>query len=120
MSLKTLLAHGHHRGVHKTDAAAFAKALNLHEEHHMEKHVGHEFNKVIVRNGIEKTAGQILTYVKELVVLNRQTSRSDNRQESSFSHYGLTIPCGCGDGAPCSPKGGFSHTRMLNSCKTHP
>ena len=30
------------------------------------------------------------------------------------------LDLGCGDGALCPPKGGFSHTRMQNSGKTHP
>lgn len=64
-----VVAHGYHRGVHKTDAAAFAKALKLHEEHHVEEHAGHEFDKAVVRNGIRKTTGQVLTYIKEVVML---------------------------------------------------
>lgn len=64
-----VVAYGYHRGIHKTDAAAFAKALNLHEEHHVEKHAGHEFNKAVVRNGIGKIVGQVLTYIKEVIVL---------------------------------------------------
>lgn len=64
-----VMAHGYHRGVHKTDAAAFAKALKLHEKHHVEEHAGHEFDKAVVRNGIRKTTGQVLTYIKEVVML---------------------------------------------------
>lgn len=59
-----VVAHRYHRGVHKTDAAALAKALKLHEEHHVKEHAGHEFDKAVVRNGIRKTAGQVPAYIK--------------------------------------------------------
>lgn len=64
-----IMAHGYHRGIHEADAAALAKALKLHEEHHGEEHAGHEFNEAVIRNGIREIAGQVLTYIKEVVVL---------------------------------------------------
>lgn len=64
-----VMAHGYHRGIHEADAAAPAEALNLHEEHHMEEHAGHEFNEAVIRDGIRKITGQMLTYVKEVVML---------------------------------------------------
>ena len=35
----------------------------------MEEHAGHEFDKAVVRNGIRKTTEQVLTYIKEVVML---------------------------------------------------
>ncbi len=64
-----VMAYWYHRGIHKTDAAALAEALNLHEEHHVEEHAGHEFDKTVIRNGIREIAGQVLTYIKKVVVL---------------------------------------------------
>ena len=63
-----VMAHGYHRGIHKTDACTLAKALKLHEEHHVEEHAGHEFNEAVIRNGIWKIIGQMPTYIKEVVM----------------------------------------------------
>ena len=63
------MAYRYHRGIHEADAAALAKAMEFHEEHHVEEHAGHEFNEAVIRNGIGETAGQVLTYIKEVVVL---------------------------------------------------
>ena len=51
-----VMAHGYHRGIHEADAAALAKATELHEEHHVEEHTGHEFYKAVIRNGIREIA----------------------------------------------------------------
>lgn len=79
------MAHGDHRRVHETDAAALAKALNLHEEHHVEEHAWHEFNEAVIRNGIWKIIGQMLTYIKEVVMfeIGERTEVVTNK----YRHY---------------------------------
>lgn len=37
--------------------------------HHVKEHAGHEFNKADIRNGIRKIVGQMLAYIKEVVIL---------------------------------------------------
>lgn len=63
-----VMTHRYHRRVNETDSAALAKALNLHKEHHVEEHARHEFHKAVIRHGVRETAGQMLLYIKEVVV----------------------------------------------------
>lgn len=63
------MAYGYHRGVYKTNADALTKALEIYKEHHVEEYARHEFNEAVIRNCIGEIAGQVLTYIKEVVVL---------------------------------------------------
>jgi hypothetical protein len=45
-----VMTYRNHRGIHKTDTAAFAKRHKLHKEHQMKEHTGHEFHETIIRN----------------------------------------------------------------------
>ena len=63
-----VVANGHHRGIHETDAAALAEAAEFHEEHHVEEHAGHELHEAVVRDGIGKITGKMLTYIKKVII----------------------------------------------------
>lgn len=83
-----VMAHGYHCGIHEADAVALAKAAELHKEHHVEEHAGHEFNEAVIRNGIRKIIGQMLTYIKEVVVF--EIGERTEMVTDKYRHY-LTI-----------------------------
>jgi len=43
--------------------------MELHEEHHLEKHAKHEFNEAVVGNGVGKLLLELSTYAAEVVLL---------------------------------------------------
>lgn len=59
--------------------------MKLHEEHHVEEHAGHEFNKAVIRNGIWETAGEIPAYIKEVVVF--EISERAEVITDKYRHY---------------------------------
>ena len=45
-----IVAYGYHCTVNKRYTRAFTEGIELHEQHHLEEHTGHEFYKTIIEN----------------------------------------------------------------------
>ena len=43
-----IVTYRNHRIVNKRNTCTFAEGIELHEQHHLEEHTGHEFYKTIV------------------------------------------------------------------------
>ena len=64
-----VVAYGNHRGVHETDARAFAEGGEVEEEHHREEHPALQLYEAVVGHGIGEIRPQVLSDIEQVVVL---------------------------------------------------
>ena len=86
-----VVAYGYHGGVHKCDACAASKRVEVQEEHHLEEHPALQFHKAIVGHRIRKVTLEMDTDEVQVVVLEivecAEMEHNQNRPVGGFLFF---------------------------------
>ena len=89
------MTYRNHRTVNERYTCTFAEGIELHEQHHLEEHTGHEFYKTTIGDGSrefmpEPHTDTVLIILLEITVCTEMIAYKD-RHEFTFRKPSLTI-----------------------------
>ncbi len=91
-----IVTYRNHRAVNERYACTPAEGMELHEQHHLEEHTGHEFHKTVIGDGSrefmpEPPTDTVLIILLEITICTEMIAYK-NRHDLTFGKPSLTIP----------------------------
>ena len=90
-----IVTYRNHRAVNERYACTLTEGIELHEQHHLEEHTGHEFYKTIIGDGSrefmpEPATDIVLIILLEITICTEMIAHKD-RHDFTFRKPSLTI-----------------------------
>ena len=90
-----IVTYRNHRTVNERYTCTFAEGIELHEQHHLEEHTGHEFYKTIIGDGSrefmpEPATDTVLIILLEITICTEVIAHKDSH-DFTFRKPSLTI-----------------------------
>lgn len=91
-----IVTYRNHRAVNERYACTPAEGMDLHEQHHLEEHTGHEFHKTVIGDGSrefmpEPLTDTVLIILLEITICTEVIAHKD-RHDFTLRKPSLTIP----------------------------
>ena len=91
-----IVTYRNHRAVNERYACTPAEGMELHEQHHLEEHTGHEFHKTVIGDGSrefmpEPLTDTVLIILLEITICTEVIAHKD-RHDFTLRKPSLTIP----------------------------
>ena len=91
-----IVTYRNHRAVNERYACTPAEGMELHKQHHLEEHTGHEFHKTVIGDGSrefmpEPATDTVLLILLEITIGTEMIAYK-NRHDFTFRKPSLTIP----------------------------
>ena len=91
-----IVTYRNHRAVNERYACTLTEGMELHEQHHLEEHTGHEFHKTIIGDGCrefmpEPPTDTVLIILLEITICTEVIAHKDCH-DFTFRKPSLTIP----------------------------
>ena len=90
-----IVTYRNHRAVNERYTCTFAEGIELHEQHHLKEHKGHEFYKTVIGDGSgefmpEPTTDTVLIILLEITICTEMIAHKD-RHDLTFRKPSLMI-----------------------------
>ena len=91
-----IVTYRNHRTINKRNTCTFAEGMELHEQHHLKEHTGHEFYKTIIGDGSREFMPELDTDTVLIILLEiticTEVIAYKNCHDFAFGKPSPTIP----------------------------